>query len=63
MAVNGCDALKKVQEWSINHYDVIILDINMPIMNGIEASNKIYDFLHDSTVSGLVSIKTQDKVR
>ena len=38
MAENGLEALLLVEE---NNFDVILMDINMPVMNGIEASIKI----------------------
>jgi CheY-like chemotaxis protein len=37
-AVNGEDALKKLKE---NHYDLILMDIEMPVMNGIETTQFI----------------------
>lgn len=38
MAENGLEALLLVEE---NNFDVILMDINMPVMNGVEASIKI----------------------
>lgn len=38
MAENGLEALLLLED---NNYDVILMDINMPVMNGIEASIKI----------------------
>ncbi|UGS24657.1 tetratricopeptide repeat-containing hybrid sensor histidine kinase/response regulator [Flavobacterium channae] len=38
MAENGLEALLLVEE---NKFDVILMDINMPVMNGIEASIKM----------------------
>ncbi|WP_291135075.1 tetratricopeptide repeat-containing hybrid sensor histidine kinase/response regulator [Flavobacterium sp. UBA7663] len=38
MAENGLEALLLVEE---NNFDVILMDINMPVMNGIEASIKM----------------------
>ena len=46
-AENGYEALCKVQKNGKNFYDLIILDINMPIMGGIEALNKIHQFLNE----------------
>ena len=37
IAENGLQALQLVTSEAQNHYDVILLDINMPIMDGFEA--------------------------
>ena len=42
-AVNGDDAIRKVEEKS---YDLILMDINMPIKNGIDATKYIRQELH-----------------
>jgi signal transduction histidine kinase/ActR/RegA family two-component response regulator len=41
MAENGEEAVEKIEESPINYYDVILMDVNMPVMNGIEATKKI----------------------
>ena len=38
MAENGLEALQLVEQ---NTFDIILMDINMPVMNGIEASIKM----------------------
>ena len=38
IAENGLIAVEKHRE---HHYDIILMDIQMPVMNGIEASQKI----------------------
>lgn len=40
-AINGLEALQMVQE---NDYDLILMDIHMPVLNGIEATAKIREF-------------------
>jgi two-component system sensor histidine kinase/response regulator len=44
-ACNGLEALNKFKEKPKDYYDAIILDINMPIIDGVEASNKIHSIL------------------
>lgn len=38
VATNGLDALKKVD---VNKYDLILMDMRMPIMDGVEATKKL----------------------
>ncbi len=40
-AMNGMEALSKIQE---NKYDLILMDMQMPIMDGIEATKKIIEY-------------------
>jgi two-component system, sensor histidine kinase len=46
-ARNGKEALEMV---SRNTYDFILMDIYMPVMNGLEATTKIISFLPSSTI-------------
>ena len=45
-AFNGLEAVEKSQS---NHYDIIFMDINMPEMNGIDATKIIRDEHHNNT--------------
>ncbi len=54
-ADNGYAAINQVQKKGKNFFSFIIMDIHMPIMGGIEASNKIYDFLNDRNVQSQIS--------
>ncbi len=40
-AENGREALEKFEEAGENHYDMILMDIQMPVMNGYEATEAI----------------------
>ena len=42
-AVNGKEAVEKVE---VKHYDLVFMDINMPVMNGIDATKFIREKLH-----------------
>jgi signal transduction histidine kinase/ActR/RegA family two-component response regulator len=40
-AENGAEAVERVEESPINFFDAILMDVNMPVLNGIEATKKI----------------------
>lgn len=40
-AVNGNDALQKLESLQGNFPDIIIMDVNMPVMNGIECLREL----------------------
>ena len=37
----ACDGLDAIEQFKLNNYDIILMDENMPNMNGIEATKKI----------------------
>lgn len=46
-AFNGLEAVKKVQKES---FDLILMDIEMPVMNGLDAAKKIREITRDSFI-------------
>lgn len=58
-ADNGINALKKIQ---VNHYDLILMDIDMPIMNGIDASRAIRQFNTNVVILGVTAKLDADKI-
>ncbi len=40
-AVNGAEALEKIQKSSPDYYDVVLMDVQMPVMDGYEAARAI----------------------
>ena len=57
-ALNGEDALLKAE----THPDLIILDINLPSMNGIEVCKKIRDFVDCPILFLTARIEERDKI-
>ena len=52
-AINGLTVLEQIQTLPPDHYDVIFLDINMPIMGGVEACKKIRDHWGTTSICNL----------
>lgn len=46
-AKNGEEALKLFEESKVSEYDAILMDINMPIMNGFDAAKRIRALNHE----------------
>ncbi len=58
-ATNGLEAIKKAQ----NQPDIILLDINMPDINGIEVCSQIRDFVTCPIVFLTARIEDNDKIK
>nr|WKN39495.1 CheR family methyltransferase [Tunicatimonas sp. TK19036] len=52
-ASNGEEALKKVKEYT---YDIILMDIRMPIMDGIEAAHHIQSMDHGNHATPIIAL-------
>lgn len=59
VADNGEDAVKMVKE---NHYDLILMDIHMPGISGIEATQQIREFKKDIPVIALTAVTIDENL-
>ncbi len=55
VAKNGLDALEKVKEQS---FDAILMDVNMPVMNGLDSSREIRNIGLNTPIIALTAINT-----
>jgi len=55
-AQNGFIALNIVKNKPRNYFDLILLDIDMPIMNGFEAIKHIKTYLEGSPIAKFMNI-------
>ena len=53
VAENGAIAVEK---FKLNDYDVILMDVQMPIMNGYEATQKIKSLSHDKKKTPIIAM-------
>lgn len=61
-AGNGAEALRKLEEMSPDLPDVILLDLMMPVMDGIEAARRITQDYPSVKIIVLTSFLEEDKV-
>jgi CheY-like chemotaxis protein len=57
IAEQGDEAIAKIKA---NHYDLVLMDINMPIKNGIEASKEIRKFNKTIPIIALTAVEIEE---
>lgn len=57
IAENGKDAVEKVKQAS---FDLVLMDVNMPIMNGMEATKQIREFNQDIPIIALTAVEIKE---
>lgn len=60
LAKNGKEVLKKFLKSQKNYYDCILMDIQMPLMNGYDATRAIRNSVHDDAESIPIIAMTAD---
>ena len=57
---NGEDAVDKIKE---NTYDIVLMDIHMPGISGIEATKRVRSFNKELTIFALTAVTLEDKMQ
>ncbi|MFK5981559.1 MAG: response regulator [Flavobacteriaceae bacterium] len=57
IAENGNEAIEKIKQ---NDYDLVLMDINMPVKNGIEASKEIRKFNKTIPIIALTAVEIEE---
>jgi PAS domain S-box-containing protein len=52
---NGQLAVERVQQYGANAYDLVLMDIQMPVMNGYDATRRLHEIAPDLPVIGLTA--------
>lgn len=51
IATNGVEALKAIEEKGINHYSVVLMDLQMPEMDGFETTQRIFEIYPENQLN------------
>ncbi|RLJ17879.1 hypothetical protein DJ030_12800 [bacterium endosymbiont of Escarpia laminata] len=54
-AENGYQALERLKEWGVTAFDIVLMDVQMPLMDGYEATRRIHKFTSALPVIGLTA--------